>query len=198
MHGLRVVPIFRYRPESLTDAGRAARPDGVRRDDASEFALFFGRILPALDHLAWLADENAFRFPPDWGGEYDEVDRRRTWVAQSGDGRSTLTVDPNWILGPGFVSAYARHANDDWNSLYGFTSAPDDWRSWMRRRFDGEPAERAAFLAATVEVCFFSVDGAYWEFFARDARLVERVRQGLDGCGGLRLEGARLADSAGV
>ena len=199
MQGLRVVPIFRYPHEYLTKAERAIRPSRrLRHLDGSEFALYFGCVLPDLEHLVWLADEDSFRFPLDWDDEYEEANRRRAWIAQEGNGRSTVTIDPNWILEPGFVAAYARYVSDDWNSLYGFASAPDDWRGWRRRRFVGEAGERAAFLAATVEVCFFGVDFAYWEFFARDGRFVERVHQGLRGLEGLRLERARLARSVGL
>jgi hypothetical protein len=200
MHGLRVVPIFRYPPSILTEAERSIKPSRrLLAIDGSDFALYFGGILPALGGLVWLADERAFQFPLDWEDEpYREVARRRTWIAQQGDGHTTLTVDPNWILGPGFVADYARYVNDDWNTLYGFATAPDDWRAWMRRRFEGEAEERAAFLASTLELAFFSVDGAYWEFHATDGRLVERARRDLRGLAGLRLESARLDESIGI
>ena len=197
MHGLRVVPIFRYSHEYLTEVERAIKPNRrLWHIDGSEFALYFDCVLPALERLVWLADEHAFQFPVDWDDQ--EVSRRRTWIAQEGDGRTTVTIDPNWILEPGFVADYARYVNNDWNSLYGFASAPDDWREWMRRRFEGKARERAAFLASTVEVCFFGVDGAYWEFHARDERFVNQVRQSLSRLAGLRLERATLASSVEV
>jgi hypothetical protein len=192
MYGIRVVPIFRYPRELLTAAEREIKPSRrLWHVEGSEFALYFESVLPDLGRLVWLADRDAFQFPADW--DDDEVARRRTWIAQQGDGCDVATVDPNWILEPGFVAAYARYVNDDWNSLYGFATAPDDWRDWMRRRFEGDARERTKFLAATVEVCFLSVDGVYWEFFAQDRHLIERVREGLGKLAGLRLERAELA-----
>jgi hypothetical protein len=208
MFGLRVVPIFRYPAELLGPGEGPVRPaPRLSAHQGSEFSFYFGGILPRLSWLVWFADEDAFQFPLEWlfnedaGGSdpFRDVEQRRTWIAQQGDRAGTRTViDPNWILQPGFVQDYARFVSDDWNSLYGFGEPPANWRTWMKGRGRGELAARARFLEATIEVCFFSIDGAYWEVFARDRDLVEQVRQELGGVAGLRLEQAALETSAGV
>jgi len=48
----------------------------------------------------------------------------------------------------------------------------------------GGPGREPPSWPPRSRVCFFGVDFAYWEFFARDGRLVERVHQGLRGLRG--------------
>ncbi len=199
MHGIRVTPIFRYPAEHLTKAERAVRPSRrLREFDGPDFALFFACVLPDLEPLTWFASERTLQFPADCDGRSGgpmriaQEDRR---LLSAG---VTVTVDQGWILPPGSFADHARFVTDDWGSLYGFTEPPDDWREWMHGRFDGETRRRAAYLDATVDACFLGVDGAYWEFHARVAWLVERVREHLGGVAGLRLERAELAGSAGL
>lgn len=84
--------------------------------------------------------------------------------------------------------------------MYGFDRSPPDWRGWLwagRRTGLHWQAERASFLAATTSVCFFAVDYAYWEFFARDPDLVV-VAGKAAAARGLLVEPAVLAESPGL
>jgi len=165
----------------------------------SDFARYFGGVLPRLDDLTWLVDEQAFAPPDDLGdAEWEAFEGKRRWVAQQGESSATGCLDPNYVAGPGFVPDYADWCNDDWNWLYGFDRPPADWRRWLRRRAVGTTRERAAHLAATVAVCFFAVDRADWEFFARDPDLVAAAAAGVHGVAGLVAAPAVLADSAGL
>ncbi|MBX9626464.1 MAG: hypothetical protein K2X82_21870 [Gemmataceae bacterium] len=174
----------------------AARPS---RSDGSDFARFFGPVLHRLRPLVWLVDGQAFRYRPEWDGDLPEAEEgRRGWVeVRPGIGYG--------VLSPGLLADYADNVNDDWNDLYGFTAPPADWRGWLGRREgtstarSGGRADAAArFVAETVEVCFFSVDGAYWEFFARDGGLIEDARAHLAGLPGIRVVDAVLTESVGL
>jgi hypothetical protein len=167
----------------------------------SDFAAFFAPVLPRLRGLWWLADDQALRPPHDLpDAAWEALAARRRWVAAEGDDPLGGCVDPHHAADPGFVPDYAAWVNDDWCSLYGFDRPLADWRGWLRAGRRTGPrwrAERAAFLAATTAVCFFAVDSAYWEFFARDAGLVRAVSEAAL-AGGLVAELAALVESAGL
>jgi hypothetical protein len=172
-----------------------------RSHSGSDFAVFFGTVLPHLRGLTWLVDTGSFRPPVDLPDDaLAAFESRLRWVAAEGDGPLTGCVDPHYFAGPGFVPDYAAWADDDWNWMYGFDRQPADWRVWLRTAHQIGPrwqAERAAFLAATTAVCFFAVDYVCWEFFARDAGLVRATAEAAV-AGGLLVEPAVLAESVGL
>jgi hypothetical protein len=175
------------------------RSSDPRPWDGSDFSCFFGGVLPRLRELTWLVDEQAFT-PPDELSEaaWAAFDRRRRRIAVRGNGRTTLTIDPNFVTGPGFVRDYADWCNDDWNWLYGFDRPPTDWIEWLQGRMLVSVGERAAHLERTVAVCFFAVDFSYWEFFAHDSDLVVAAAVAAGGVPGLVVEPATLSRSAGL
>ena len=174
----------------------------VRPRQGSDFAAFFAPLLPRLRGLTWLVDADAF-CPPLGLLTDDELaafEDRLQWVAAEGDGWHTGCVAPHYVADPEFVADYAAWVHNDWNWLYGFDQPPADWRGWLRAGHRTGPAwqaERAAFLASTTAVCFFSVDHAYWEFFARDAGLVMAAASAA-AAGGLMAEPVALAESMGL
>jgi hypothetical protein len=165
----------------------------------SDFSRFFGGVLPRLRELTWLVDEQSFTLPDELSeAAWAAFDGRRRWIAVRGDWRTTLTMDPNFVTGPGFVPDYADWCNDDWNWMYGFDRPPADWIEWLQGRMLVSVGERAAHLERTVAVCFFAVDFSYWEFFAHDADLVVAAAVGAQGVAGLVVEPATLSESAGL
>ncbi|MGL6097390.1 MAG: hypothetical protein ACRC7O_16515 [Fimbriiglobus sp.] len=170
------------------------------RPPESYFAAFFAPVLPHLGHLTWLLDIQAFRIPLDLpNAELEAFENRQQWVAAEG-GPHTGSLGEHYVADPGFVADYAAWVSDDWNSLYGFDRPPADWRGWLRAGHKTGPqwqTERAADLASGTAVCFFAVDYVFWEFFARDARLVRIVSESAL-ANGRPVEPASLFESAGL
>ena len=163
----------------------------------SDFARYFGSVLPRLRDLTWLVDAEAFRPPYDLADtESAAFDARRQWVEC--ESRSIDYFPPHFACGPGFAPDFADWCNDDWNCLYGFDHPLADWRKWLRGRNEGSNSEKAAYLARTATVCFFAVDGAYWEFFAHDIGQVAEVADAAGVVAGMLVESVALADSVGL
>jgi hypothetical protein len=124
---------------------------------ARRFEVFFQPILPKLAAFHWFCEPV---FPFDRGeGSEDET------FAQIDD--SAL-----WPIPPGtLLPRFAHFVTNDWADLYGFLQPPDEE---VRARL-GRGVLDPRRLSAVVDVCFFNVDGAYWEIYARDDQMLSDV-----------------------
>jgi hypothetical protein len=201
MEGVRICPVFRYPKDALRDGEEASLPhEPPIPDDVSDFAFFFRDVLAELDRLIWISgQDNPLRCgAPD--ALWETLQPVFPLPAPGG-----CDPVPCWLFPEGFLVAHAGEIRDDWNELFGFSQAPADWQAWFAERLfyvdrhycDGGSLEdqprainerRARHIESTVQACFLNVDGCYWEFFAKDGHLLDRVRQRCLAIAGLRVE----------
>jgi hypothetical protein len=89
-------------------------------------------------------------------------------------------IPPNTLL-PG----YAHYVIDDWADLYGFQKRPDV--AIVRRHLLENPDDYG-WLNLIVDICFFNVDGTWWEVCAKDATLLEAVRRHIASVPGITIQ----------
>ncbi|HVM60870.1 MAG TPA: hypothetical protein VMV72_08385 [Verrucomicrobiae bacterium] len=124
------------------------------------FAAFFRPILSQLAAYHWVYDELPFR---GGGGEDESFEHLIETVCSEG------YIPPATLL-----PKFAHYVIEDWADLYGFQKSPDV--AATRRHLRESPTDYE-WLSRTVDICFFNVDGAWWEVYARDEALLAAVRQ---------------------
>ena len=122
----------------------------------SSFAYFFAPILPRLSALHWLYQS--------W--PFDTCDR-----ADNRDAGARFPDNNGYVAPDTLLPRLAEFVNDDWSSLFGFDSAPDAEVVFAHL----EPRDYE-FMERHIPHCFFSIDGAYWDFYSHDEALLEIVR----------------------
>ena len=165
---------------------RASIPgmNGIRIYGKPAFRELFSPIFPALVGLTWVTEPDAFRLPLEWLDEssYDEAAERFT----SGPCAEFERNVPLLSYGRGqygrcstadIFAAYAGIVNEDWNAIFGLRAPVDVAVDWLKGYFDA--TDRVAHVAKA-HVCFFNVDGAFWEFYAHDEELIRSVRRHLE------------------
>lgn len=72
--------------------------------------------------------------------------------------------------------------------LFRGVSGSEAW-SRMCKQYEAIVKERGTavnrFLAASVDICYFNVDGAYWEVYSREDDILAEVRAYVDGLEGV-------------
>jgi hypothetical protein len=103
--------------------------------------------------------------------------------------------DPYFFTKPGFLAKYGKFIIDDWLEVIGFKTPPADIDGYCRE-FNSITACRKAndFLDATAAICFFCIDGASWEIFARDESLLAVISGHMKDKDGFRVIEMDLAD----
>jgi hypothetical protein len=140
----------------ITPRWQSAIPAELR-----SFTAFLQPILPQLAAFHWIYDD---LLPFRGGGGKDEsFEKLIETVCTEG------YIPPNTLL-----PRYAHYVIDDWAGLYGFQKYPDV--AAMRNHLRHSPTDYE-WLNRVVDICFFNVDGAWWEIYAREASLLEAVRQ---------------------
>lgn len=187
MHGCRIQNTF---PWTISSPARADIPI---KPGAPLFPFFFRSILPRLAGHHWIVSADGLGGPWLLGSEErdgldgtddcPESDSPDDWEKH----RLCDIGHEHSYFAPGLLPHFAPCVREDWNELFGFPDPVPDPGEWVRRRFLSAPQPH---IAATATLCFLCVDGAYWEFFARDRELVDTVRRDLQGVRGIRIEDA--------
>src|SRR5215203_5799465 len=150
MRGIRIQPeVQEVSPRSFSPVWLPA--------DISSFAFFFAPILPRLAQVHWLYESFPFSLPSDaidYAAVIDGLPNNEGYIA------------PNTLL-PRFAS----YVNDDWSSLFGFDSLPD-----APSVFSHLQPRDYEFMGKHIDLCFSSIDGSHWNFYAQDESLVQAVR----------------------
>jgi hypothetical protein len=139
-------------------AGRLSRVIEIAPPGPRPFETFFGPILPRLAAFHWLYDEFPFA-----GWEDDDPEFMRLCDARCDEGY----LPPDTLL-----PKFARYVINDWADLYGFAQRPPED---VRRRLGARRQADYRWLSGIVDICFFNVDGAYWEIYAADDRILNEV-----------------------
>jgi hypothetical protein len=126
------------------------------------FTALFRPILPKLAEFHWIYEELPFR---GGGGMDERFEQLIETVCAEG------YIPPDTLL-----PRFAHYVVSDWAELYGFQARPDV--ATIRRRLRESPSDYE-WLSKVTDLCFFNVDGAWWEMYARDERLLDAVRQHL-------------------
>ncbi len=130
--------------------------DAASPSDGSTFALFFAPILPKLAAIHWLYDTFPF-------GGWQDTDCE-TAIAD-------LPNNDGYIAPDTLLPRFARYVSDDWSSLFGFQSLPD-----IPGMFGHIQPRDYEFISQHVALCIFSIDGAFWDFYAHDETLLSTVQ----------------------
>lgn len=169
MHGIRIQSEFR---ETSPGSRRpAAVPAGM-----SAFAFFFAPILPELASAYWLYESFPFR---TWADDSDYMRLVDTVPGEHG----CITPDT-------FLPRYARFVADDWASLFGFSRAPSS--AEFLSHFVANPRDYT-FISERVDLCFFNVDGAWWEFYSQQQEPLDLVAEYASTLSDVRVEAWTLA-----
>lgn len=121
------------------------------------FAALFHPILPQLAAFHWIYPDTI----PILG---EDADFEILVEATCSEG----------YISPGtLIPKYVHFIINDWAELYGFRICPDV-PATLRHLRGGRDY---AWLSSVVDICFFNVDGAWWEVYARDQTLLQTVQQ---------------------
>src|SRR6185369_14927806 len=126
------------------------------------FTAFFNPIFPQLAAFHWIYPDTI----PFLGA--DNVFERLV-----DSSCSEGYIPPDTLL-----PKFAHFIEEDWMELCGFRQPPDVVAA--RRHLRESPTDYA-WLSSVADICFFNVDGAWWEIYARDESLLEAVRRHLAG-----------------
>jgi hypothetical protein len=181
--------------------------NGIRIRGKKRFRELFSPIFPQLRGLTWITRDQAFQLPAAWIDEssFDEASESFTSgpCAEFEQDVSLLSEGAANVAGPvryGFSSRsdlfpkYADAIAEDWNAIFGFRAPIDDPLAWLKGYYD--TGDRAAYVSEA-EVCFLNIDAAFWEFYARDPRLIETLRSHLRGPG-VSVDDCVLEDTFGL
>lgn len=124
---------------------------------ARQFEVFFQPILPKLAVFHWYCEPV---FPFARGAESEDEE-----FAQ-------IDESALWPIPPGtLLPRFAHFMENDWVDLYGFLQPPAEE---IQRRLEGGVVN-TRLLSGIVDICFFNVDNAYWEIYARDDQMLNDV-----------------------
>ena len=125
----------------------------------SDFKVLFAPVLPSLNHLAWLFEEEAFAMGKLIALDRDEeVEARLEQFAWEDD--SYLVTDRQ------LIADLAAIVSDDWNRIWGLRQPVAEFSS---AGFDD-----AAFRDQ-LEFVFDNYDGAYWALYSRNSSLLDEA-----------------------
>ena len=126
------------------------------------FSAFFQPIFPRLSAFHWIYPDTL-----PFGG--DDADFESLVESRCSEGY----IPPDTLL-----PRFAGFVTEDWAELFGFRQRPDI--SVDRRQLQRSPTDYE-WMSQSVDLCFFNVDGTWWEIYARDASLLEAVRHHVAG-----------------
>lgn len=155
---------------------RSFTPIGLP-EDISSFAYFFAPIFPHLACAHWLYLDNPM-LPPFGDVDPDAEQAMRAMSSNYG------YIAPNTLL-----PRYARYVCDDWSSLFGFYHLPD-----AEAVFPCLQTSDRGFMAEQVDLCFFSIDSVFWDFFAQDESLLLAVKEHVSSLAHIRAEAVEFSD----
>ncbi|WPD23523.1 MAG: hypothetical protein SD837_02960 [Candidatus Electrothrix scaldis] len=163
MNGLRFDP-----QTPIYEDKSALVPRVVNRSD---FDTIFRVLYSELGSYRWIiSDTPILDFPEEWFVDawYDEeqdVDRS----PELDEYYSSIidTVGSSFLAEPGYVTRYLQYLHDDWLDIYAVPPSFSDLKGFLKSYWDfKEEKERNLWLAETVELCFFNIDGMFWEFYS--------------------------------
>ena len=138
------------------------------------FTAFFQPIFPELASFHWVYPDTIPFAGSD--AEFQELVETTCSVGH---------IPPGSLL-----PRFADFITDDWADLYGFQASPDV--AAVRQRLRGSPTDYE-WLSRHTDICFFNVDGAWWEIYARDDSLLGTVRRHATGLPDVTLHERLLA-----
>ena len=184
--------VHTIRPEQTdAEAPRYAVPPGER-----PFAFFFRPLFPKLDQLYWFA--SGFQSTPFVDLIYEEGHEERLTAAQMDIGLEKVSCI---LHRPGTLPALASYLRNDWIDLIGIRSTEREAIDSARKLARSALSTRENFeqwVEDSAEMAFFCVDGFWWEFYAKDARLLEDVVAPLERIAGIQIRRCNLRHRAAL
>ncbi len=152
----------------------------IKKAGLSDFSRYFSSIKSYLSSYYWIIESDGltYRFPKEWYDDewYDE-ETDETRSTKLDEFNSDILVNhSNYVLTkPCFIPKYCDYFLDDWCDIIGFEKIPehDFWKIYCSYISDRQKLN--AFLNDTCDICFFNIDAAYWEIFAKNQELLDLV-----------------------
>ena len=150
---------------------------GIRIESDLSFLELFTPIFTHIRGLTWLVHPESFRWlPEEWTQDYDEateqftsgigvdfVNQVHAITTQLGNG---ATIDHGYCARTDIFPKFGAAVSDDWCSFFGIAGEVSDPKAWFNTYYLVE--SRPEYLVQSCQVVLMCVDGAYWEFYAKD------------------------------
>ncbi|MBN1903958.1 MAG: hypothetical protein JW927_02570 [Deltaproteobacteria bacterium] len=101
----------------------------------------------------WILDNQDFKYFSDYENKYDELIIEESQLTR--------------LTRKGFIPDYAKYIIQEWGQIYGIK----DKLSIATINLNKD------FIKKTVDIYFSCIDGAYWEVYARNAEIIEKIRK---------------------
>lgn len=163
------------------------------------FGFCFRSTLPLLNSYYWIVQQDSFQQLPRKlidASVYDEsIDRYVEGPLCRFDDLRLDAVHDYVYFGPGLLPEFSPGITEDWNELYGFVEPLSNFQDWVEKRFGDN---RAKLVEDTAAVCFFNIDAAYWEIYAKDSNMIEGVQTDMESEPSVTVKSANLEKSFGL
>lgn len=154
--------------------------------DDTAFSYFFRPVFPHMRELYWFASN--FYSSPFSGLTYEEGGESRYFALRMDIGLN----DGNYALfRPGTLPGLASHMHNDWINLIGLRCSEEEAIA-TARQLSCEEGDFERFVVGSTELSFHCMDGFWWEFYPRDAALLDLVTRPLQETPGVDIRSCDL------
>ena len=154
--------------------------------DENPFCYFFRPVFPHMRELYWFASN--FYSTPFSGIIYQEGGESRYDAVRIDIGLD----DGNYALyRPGTLPELASYIHNDWIDLVGLRCSEEEAIA-TARQLSCEDAEFERYVVRNTELAFHCMDGFRWEFYPRDASLLDLVTRPLQETPGVDIRSCDL------
>ena len=158
---------------SIEEIGFSDTPPDLK---ISTFAVFFKPILPQLEKIHWLYETQPFSYSPEPTGELVKA--------------LVEMPDNNGYFAPStLLPKFAAYVCDDWSSLFGFYAMPN-----APLIFAHLNPRNYQFMSRNIDFFFFSIDGAYWNFYTKNETILKIVAEHAKSLAGVQFEWVDFAN----
>ncbi|HEX4956508.1 MAG TPA: hypothetical protein VF017_24230 [Thermoanaerobaculia bacterium] len=176
---------------------------GSTPEGRSHFEVLFRPILNDLERYYWLGEGPSTPLIDLWH-ENGRIFESLTVELPTERGGQSIA---HQLFRPGTLPGFASFLRDDWLTLIGLSGSRDQVLAATRAFLDwsfsafglAEVPEGTTFyelILSSSPLCFFCDEGRRWEVYARDARLLSRMRRHLRSLGGVEVVERKLMDRA--
>jgi len=152
---------------------KSARPDAT-----TDFPSFFGPVLAAMISEYWVLVGTEWGIPSGWS-EKEGMSYEDYVLEQRGD-------DRDWFVArPGFMGKFSRFLMDDWCDIFAVAPPPRSL-AWYEEHLVTEFERKSKNFDEDVMAWFSCIDGAFWEAFLKDERLLDTLSGHLEGLDGVK------------
>ena len=155
--------------------------------DDSAFSYFFRPVFSQMHELYWFA--SGFYSSPFSGIIYEEGGEARYDALHMDIGLD----EGNYVLfRPGTLPELGPYVHNDWINLIGLRCTEEEEAISIARQLSCEQGDFDRLVVRQAELAFHCMDGFWWEFYPRDAALLDLVAGPLQGVPGVDIRSCDL------